>query len=610
MSVIHTQRQATIDERQLLVPGLLAIAMVFFIVRLWYVQVVRADALAALGTSTGLDTVTRLAPRGRIVDRNGALLAGVQQNAVVTAVYDVVKDHPESLAEVARLLGVTVESLERPLKEASWDPYVRSVIYVGVSPEAASYIAEAGDRLPGFGVELQPTRVYTEPFALSHVLGYVWKPTEREVKRLREQGIEPQTYVGRAGFEAFYEKALMGKPGAETMAVDPQMRPIRTVSVDRPVPGEEVTMALDLRLQRLAAEQLAGRRGAVVASDPTTGEILCMVSSPGFDIHLYDNGISAANYEKLRDDPAKPMINRAIAGAYPPGSTFKIVTSIAAQLGGVFDEHRRVTCTGGYRLGNRTWTCLGRHGAVDFRAAMAASCNVYFYDLAMRAGQKNLQLAIDLVGIGEKQGIDLPGESSGLAPTPELLARYDKKWQPYDNMNTGIGQGDLALTPIQMLTVASLVANRGKAYRPHLLRATKSRGTIGREEIVSLDLPASFWTAMSEALVRVIEAGTAGQARIEDVHWGGKTGSAQNRREALTHSWFVGVAPMDSPKIAIAVVVEQAGHGGSVAAPIAKEIVSRYLFGNLSRVPEVQSSVRPLANSRSSSDVLESPRSE
>jgi penicillin-binding protein 2 len=613
MSVIHAPRQTVLDERQLFVPALVALTMLLFLGRLWFVQIVRADALRAMGVSTGADRVKRLAPRGLIRDRNGVVLAGVQQNAVVTAVYDTVKDHPEAIAEVARLLGVPVERLDKPLKEASWDPYVSSVIWIGVSPEAASVIAEAGDRLPGFGVVLQPTRVYYEPFSLSHVLGYVWKPSEREVKRLKERGIEPQTYVGRAGLEAFYEELLMGTPGMETIAVDPQMRPIRTISIDRPVPGEEVVLALDLRLQRLAHELLGANRGAVVASDPSTGEVLCMVSTPGFDIHLYDNGIRSSDYEVLDKDPNKPMLNRAIQGAYPPGSTFKIVTSVAAQLAGIFDPHRRVTCNGVYRFGNRNWTCLGRHGSVAFREAMAASCNVYFYDLGMRAGQTNLQKAMDLLGLGERQGIDLSSEGLGKAPLPESLAKQGTEWKPYDTVNVSIGQGPLALTPMQMLTVVSIAANGGKAYRPHLLLGTKdAQGALRRtaiETIADLDLPAAFWRELQEALVSVIEVGTAGGSKIEGVRWGGKTGSSQHSGGPTSHGWFVGFAPAQSPRIAIAVIVENAGHGGVVAAPIAKQIVDRYLHGNLERIPEVQSSVRALDNSRTSSAPAGSPDS-
>jgi penicillin-binding protein 2 len=325
---------------------------------------------------------------------------------------------------------------------------------------------------------------------------------------------------------------------------------------------------------------------------------LCLVSSPSFDIHLYDNGISSADYKRLDTDPLKPMFNRAIAGAYEPGSTYKIVTTIAAQIGGVFDEHRRVTCNQTYRLGNRAWKCLGRHGSVDFRAAMAASCNVYFYDLAMRAGQKNLQEAMRVMGIGQRQGIDLPGEIKGNAPTPEWLAKYDAKWQPYYNLNVGIGQGDLSLTPLQMLSVVSTVANDGRAYKPHLLKASRSPDStfkpVKPQAIIDLGFSPSFWNTMREGLFGVIDHGTAGVARIDGINWGGKTGSAQNSHGPMAHGWFVGFAPIEDPKIAIAVIVENGGHGGVVAAPVAKQIVEKYLKGNMSLTPNVQSTVRPL----------------
>lgn len=605
MSVIHTPRQATLDERQLLVPAAIVLAILVFLGRLWYVQVVRSDALAAMGIATGTDTVKRLAPRGRILDRNGVVLAGVQQNAVVTAVWDTVKDHPEAIDEVAQLLGVPRERLDKPLKEASWDPYVPNVIFVGASAEAASVIAESGDRLPGFDVELQPTRVYTEPFALTHVLGYVWKPTETEVKRLKKDGIEPMTYVGRDGIEQFYERNLMGVPGAELMAVDPQMRPLRTISTDRPVPGDELTLGIDIRLQKLATEKLAGRRGAVIASDPRTGEILCLVSSPTYDIHLYDNGISNADYDRLKTDEAVPFLKRPIGGAYQPGSTFKIVTSIAAQFGGVFDPNRRVTCNGSYRFGNRSWKCLGHHGSVDFYQALAASCNVYFYDMAVRAGQKNLQHALEVLNLDKKQGIDMPGELAGSSPTPAWLEQHKAKWRAYDALNTGIGQGDVSLTPVQMLSVISCVANNGKVYRPHIVTSMmsndKSVHNVEPEAICEIDLPPQFWSVMRQALFGVVDHGTAGAQKIPGLQWGGKTGSAENSHGPMSHGWFVGMAPLDNPRIAIAVIVENAGHGGTVAAPIAKEIVDKYINGKLGLVPEVQSTVKPLASSPTSS---------
>ncbi len=611
MSVIHTPRKNILDERQAMVPAMLALAIVFFLVRLWYIQVVRSESLAAMGVSTGIDEVMRIAPRGRIVDRNGALLAGVKQNAVVTAVYDVVKDHPESIVEVSRLLGVDPSFFERALKEASWDPYTPSPIYIGAPPEAASYIAEAGERLPGISLELQPTRFYAEPLSLSHVLGYVWKPSEREVKRLKEAGVEPMKFVGRDALESRYEKDLMGVAGTEILAVDPQMRPLRTIRVENPVPGDELVLAIDLRLQRVAMEVLRGRRGAVVATDPRTGEVLCLASSPSYDIHMFDNGISQEKYALLMADVAKPLLKRAISGAYPPGSTFKIVTSIAAQLGGIFDPERPALCRGYFMLGKRRVGCLGTHGSISFHEAMTRSCNAYFSDLAHRAGGENMRLACEKIGLAGKQGIDISGESPGIVPTAEWVEEKKLTWNPGDTVNMGIGQGYLALTPLQMNSVISVVANRGKVYSPHLVmrRVDDAEKSHAVKPILrsDLQLPDSFWDTLQAALVNVVAAGTARSAFIEGLSWGGKTGSAQHRLASQTHGWFVGYAPAEDPRIAITVIVEAAGHGGSVAAPIAKEVVKRYLFGNLSPIPQVQSSAKPLASERTPSTPAESP---
>ncbi|HXH61673.1 MAG TPA: penicillin-binding protein 2 [Fimbriimonadaceae bacterium] len=613
MSVIHTPRRNTLDERQLVLPVGIALCMLAFIARLWYVQVIQSEELASMGVSTSMDRVGTLAPRGRIVDRNGVLLAGVHQSAVVTAVYDTVKDHPETIDEVARLLGVPREKLEKPLKSARWDPYVPQVIYVGAQPEAASIIAEAGPRLPGIGIELQPTRFYTEDTSLSHVLGFVWKPTASEVKRLVDQGLKPATYVGRDGIESKYEKLLMGEEGGENMAVDPQMRPLRTVSVDQPVPGAELHLSIDVRLQRIAMSMLDGRAGAVVATDPRTGEVLCLASSPTFDIHLFDNGISQADYDSLNDDPMKPFLQRSINGAYPPGSTFKIVTSIAAQLAGVFDPDRTVFCGGYYQIGKQRIRCLGHHGNVSFKEALTKSCNTYFCDLAARAGIDNMRKACRLLGLDEKQGIDVPGERKGIVPTAEWISATKRHWRPGDTLNMGIGQGYLSLTPLQMINVITAAANHGTIYRPHVVMGWKEGDrpmqTIQPEQLGHVDLPASFWNTLDSALINVVENGTARRAIINGVTWGGKTGSAENSRSKVTHAWFVGYAPAEDPKIAVAVVVENAGHGGSEAAPIAKEVVERYLKGNLSMVPDVQSTVRPVLSPPTSRTPSGSPNS-
>lgn len=616
MPVIHTQRETPLDLRQLFVPAGLVFAVLLFMARLVYVQLIQADELSALASGSGIDSVSRLAPRGLIYDRNGKLLAGVREAAVVTAKYnelkyDEVKKEVVDQAVVAELLSIDPKWLDRPLNEAKWDPYVASVIYVGVGPRAASLIAEAGDRLKGFGIELQPTRYYTESTSMSHVLGYVWKPSEREVNRLKEVGVKPAVYVGRDGFEAQYEELLMGTPGAEHLAVSAQMKPLRTVGFDRPVPGSELVMSIDIELQRLAMDLLDGRRGAIVATDPRTGEVLCLASSPTYDIHQFDNGISEVDFRRLMDDPERPMLKRAIGGAYPPGSTFKIVTSIAAQLAGKFSTTRTVFCPGFYMIRRQRVGCLGRHGTVAFQEAMRVSCNTYFSDLADRAGIDSLREASKLIGLGSRHGIDIPGESPGLVPTAEWIRRTERFWRPGDTVNMGIGQGYLTLTPLQMVAVASVVANRGTVYRPHVLLGERDSDgkLIERQPDVlgTIDAPASFWDELNRALVSVIDQGTARRARIKDVRWAGKTGSPEHRRDLETHSVFIGYAPADDPQIAISVIIEEAGHGSEVAAPMAGQIVQLYLRPREEESPADQSIESLTANSRTSSADGSSP---
>lgn len=321
-----------------------------------------------------------------------------------------------------------------------------------------------------------------------------------------------------------------------------------------------------------------------MALAPKTGEILCLVSSPGFDTALFQKGISTQNWNLLRSDEGHPMINRAIGSSYAPGSTFKIVVTLAAMQAGTWSPSQTNFCPGYITVGNRRPKCLGTHGAIAYHSAFARSCNTYFADLARRTGEDAVREMAQRLGIGRRTGIDLPAESRGLVPTPEWLQGRKLKWYPGDTVNLGIGQGYLAATPLQMASVASLVANEGVAYKPHLVKATIPPDTQGRavpaelHELVRIDLPPAQWRALKSAMVEVIQTGTArAAASIPGLVWGGKTGSAEHAKREHTHSWFVGVAPMDDPKIAVCVLVEAAGHGNTVAAPIAKEVVRTYL---------------------------------
>lgn len=586
MSVIHAPNKREIGLREVLPLVIVGIALAVILIRLWYIQVVIGEDLSERGRALRTSEVSRLAPRGLIYDRNGTLVAGIQPEIVLTAVPSAMNRNPWVLAKVAGMIGVPVEKLQEKVKSSEWRPHLPATIHVGVPIEIAARIVENSDALPGIGVESQPMRVTLDTKSLCHLLGYVWTPVDRDVERLSALDIKPADYVGRDGLERVYERELMGTPGTERLEFDAKRRPLRVIERDSPIPGNRLILSLDLKLQQRAQQLLAGKSGAAVAIDPSTGEVLCMVSSPGFDAKVFQRGISTANWKKLQSDEGHPMINRAIGSRYSPGSTFKIVVAIAAMEKGIFSLSRPTVCRGYYAVGNRRSRCLGVHGAITFHNAFARSCNTYFSDLAMRIGPEALTATALRLGLGRKTGIDLPSENPGLVPTQEWLESRPTplKWYPGDTVNLGIGQGAMAATPLQMALVAGIAAKNGVGYRPHLVRAMLP-GKGGTEAVPTpletlsrVEGPPDFWQALQRAMVSVIDSGTArGAATIPGLEWGGKTGSAEHAKREQTHSWFVGVAPMKDPKIAVCVLVEAAGHGSTVAAPIAREVVKTYL---------------------------------
>lgn len=585
MSVIHAPPKREIDLREVLPLALVVAALTVMFVRLWYLQVVRGEELSERARNLRTSSISKLAPRGLIFDRNGVVLAGIKPEIVVTARPAEIKRNPWVLDKVASMIGQPVEKLRDIVEKESWRPHIPAPIYVGLPIEIAGRIVESADNLPGIGVEWQPMRVYSDTKSLCHILGYVWTPADRDVDRLKELGIKPADYVGKDGLERVYESALMGAPGSEILEFDSRRRPLRVIGRDNPVPGDRLVLGMDLKLQRIAQRLLTGKRGAVVALEPKTGEVLCLVSSPGFDTALFEKGISTKDWNLLQNDDGHPLLNRAAGSRYAPGSTFKIVVSLAAMKAGKWSLTHPNFCPGYITVGRSRPKCLGTHGSIAYHSAFARSCNTYFADLARRVGEDDVRNMALQVGIGRKTGIDLPSENPGLVPTQEWLdsRKPPLKWYPGDTVNLGIGQGYLAATPLQMASVVSLVANEGISYKPHIVRSKIPPGSDGkpipepREVLGKVDLPANCWRELKSAMVEVIQSGTARVAQIPGVVWGGKTGSAEHRTNALTHSWFVGVAPMDDPQIAICVVVEAAGHGSTVAAPIARDVVRAYL---------------------------------
>ena len=549
----------------------------------------KAPELLERAEATRVQPTSRPAPRGLIVDRDGATVAAVRPQLVVTAVYDVVSKKPNRwvVDAVAKLLGADPKKIRAKVEDARRNRSEPMPIYFGAAPEVGSRIAESGAELPGIAVETAPMRAYPDALSFTHLLGYVGLPNAHDLERLKAQGIDtPAEFVGKGGVEQAFEAQLMGTPGEDRTEVDAKGRAIRQVGRDAPVPGERLVLTLDAKLQRYTTDLMRQRNytGGVVALDPRNGEVLAMVSAPTYDINLFRGGMSHEDYDRLQNDPRKPQVKRALKSKYSPGSTFKIVTSLAAYRRGIFDPNRPSFCAGGYRLEKRFVRCLGYHGAITYRNAMAKSCNEYFCDLGYRAGEKALTEAANELGLGERPGIDIGGDSRGDVPTKPWLARRRMRWYGGDTLNLAIGQGYVDATPLQMAGLAAIVANDGVGYRPHLVRAFREPvggkvSPVPPEVSRRVQASPEFWATVKDALRAVVTEGTARSANVVGLDMAGKTGSTEfaASHDGKTHAWFVGYAPADHPRIAVAVLLEDAGHGGDVAAPIAAEVVKKYL---------------------------------
>ncbi len=597
MPAFHTPSETPLELRQLIVPLVILGAIAIFVTRLWQLQIVQGEQYRAKARRAGEIQINTLAPRGEIYDRQGRLLAGVKSAWVVRATPAEVKKHPESLVHAGRILGMSPVDIQDKLNSAEIKSLPADVLIDATAAQAIK-IAEQPSLVPGFDVQVRSIRKIVQSFAVTHVLGYVGRPSEGIVKDLKEHGIKPAEYVGRDGLEKIYEADLMGKEGASRMAVDSRGRPVQQMSSQAPIPGDRLFLSLDLDLQEEALKLLGTRKGAVAALDPETGDVLAFVSSPTYDLSLFEGGISRAKFKQLQDDPRKPFQRRPSQGLYSPGSTFKIVTALAAARKGMLRGHSEY-CPGYKKVGNRTVKCQNHSPGVtqNFASAFRTSCNTYFIDLALEVGPQALAEASHDLGLGEKTGIDLPSEWGGVIPDGSQVKEMGGKVRPWyqgDTANMGIGQGSTLVTPLQMAQLMMRVAREGAAPIPRLVRARQTTEQAEPELLpvqLSSDLtaPPEYWSMLRQAMGTVVASGTARKAQIPGVVWGGKTGSTEHSSSSKTHSWFVGMAPLDKPKIVIAVLAEEAGHGGDIAAPIAAGVVRRYLE-SLEKKPQEPSS--------------------
>ena len=590
-------------KKRLMGAGIVIIVVfAVLLMRLVYLQIIKGEEYRRLSENNCIRLKSVKASRGLIYDRNGKLLVDNRPSFNLKLITEDAGSVQETVDKVAGLIDVPMEELwDRIEKNGGNMFYKPLVLRENLTRNQVAAIEANKFDLPGIIIDVEPRRHYIHEKTGAHLLGYLGEINKKELDSGRHPDVYSGDSIGRYGVEKSFESLLHGKRGGRQVEVDADGRIIKVLKTVKPEPGKNLYLTMDLELQQAADSMMKDRSGAVVAMDPSNGEVLVMGSYPEFNQNDFIGGISVAKWRKLMSNPNKPMINKAIQGEYPPASTYKIVSTIAALEEGIVDKNTQFHCPGYYRYGNRTYRCWkkGGHGDVDIIKAIEQSCDVFFYQVGEKAGVDVLAEYAKGCGLGRKTGIVLDNERSGLVPTADWKEkRFGVPWQGGESLSIAIGQGYNLVTPLQMATLASAVGNGGILYRPRVLKRVmdaEDRVLEKGEPEINGGIPAGRKTMelLKQGLLQVVQGkrGTARRIRLEKVQIAGKTGTAQvfsiKDRENLDmenldyflrdHAWFVCYAPAKDPVIAVSVLVEHGEHGSSAAAPIARAVVTKYL---------------------------------
>ena len=584
---------------------LVVILIIGLIIRLMYLQIVGHEHYSTMAKSNRIKILPSPPTRGIIYDRKGRVLAENLPSYSLELIPEQIKDLEGTLLKLQQLLDIPDEKIEHFLKQKKREKRFSSIpLLLRMSDVEVAKFSVVRPYYPGVDVHARLVRHYPYDFLSSHVVGYVGRINEKELKRLPVSEYRGTHHVGKVGIEKTYEAQLHGQTGYSEIETNAQGRAVKTVSSDDPVPGANIFLTLDIDLQKTAYDALDGYNGAVVAIEVKTGDVLVFTSRPGFDPNPFVYGISRKAYKALQQSVDQPLFNRALRGQYPPGSTIKPFMGLAGLEYNVTDFRHKLFCPGYYQLPKlkhkyRDWKKWG-HGSVDLEKAIIQSCDVYFYDLARTLGIDRIHEFLQKFGFGERTGIDLVGEKAGLLPSKAWKRKYRRQpWYPGETLITGIGQGFTQVTTLQLARATATLANRGKVVMPHLAdRIVGSNYTIAAplKPEIQIELKTRNLENIVSAMVNVVHGarGTARRLKVGvDYLIAGKTGTAQvftvkqeekyNEKEIdiklRDHALFIAFAPANDPKIAVAVIVENGGHGGSVAAPIAGKIMKQYLTG-------------------------------
>jgi penicillin-binding protein 2 len=594
-----------------IVGGFVVAAFALLLLRFIYLQIVQYDYYRTKAEDNRISIVPIMPNRGLILDRSGTVLAR-NYSAYTLEIFPVeVTDLEKTIDELASIVEIRPSDrirFKRLLIESKGADSVP--IRTRLTDEEVAKFAVNRYRFPGVDIRARLFRQYPMDEIASHVVGYIGRINEHDADRIDDEGLSANykgtDHIGKTGLEQSYEDELHGNTGYEQVEVDSAGRGVRTLSRTPPTPGNNLVLTLDIKLQQVAEQAFGDNRGALVAIDPATGGILAFVSKPGFDPNLFVDGIDPASWDELNNSPDRPMVDRALAGTYPPGSTFKPYMALAALQLGKRTPQFTINDPGYFQFGGHRFhdDKPGGHGVVDMYKSLVVSCDTYYYMLANDMGIDNIARFIGQFGFGAKTGIDIEGEATGVLPSPEWKRRRfskpeQQKWYAGETISVGIGQGYNAYTPLQLAQAMAALANNGVMYRPHLVDyieniRTGERARIEPKLVRTIPLKPENIEFVKHALAGVNIEGTGARAFAgAEYTSAGKTGTAQvvalkqNEKydeKRVTerhrdHALFVAFAPLESPKIALAVVVENAGFGAAAAAPIARQVLDYYLLG-------------------------------
>ena len=598
-----------IDEEELIIlkkrvdiaTAVIIVFIALLIARLWFLQIKKGEEYVKLSENNRIRIQQIQAPRGNILDRFGRVIITNRPYFNLVWTKEDAPNPDEVIKRIAQILNEDISNLLTCIREASGQPrYMPILLKEDIDWKTLVYIENHHFDLPGVRVEAVPSRDYLYGNMASHLIGYLGQISKEELENPKNIKYQGGDLIGKMGIEKLFGKELRGEKGYRYLEVDVLGFEQQILQHQDPLPGNDLQLTIDIDLQQTAEKAMEGVGGAVVAMDVNTGKLLALVSAPPLKLEEFVGGISTKEWQEHLNDPLHPLIDKTIQGQYPPGSTYKIITALAGLGEKIITPQTVFYCNGGLNIYNRRYGCWksAGHGAISIQRALSESCDVYFYQVGQRVGVDRLAAYAESLGLGQKTGIDLENEKPGLTPTSAWKKKKkNEPWQDGETLSVAIGQGFNLATPLQICRMTAALVNGGKLYKPQIIEAIKDPEGATLEKIQPDLLGSVYGSAQDRNLIikGLIDAvntrhGTAGNAKISTITVGGKTGTAQVirmskfksipesqlPRKYKDHAWFTCFAPAEKPEIAVTVLVEHSGHGGSVAAPIAKKVLEEY----------------------------------